>query len=254
VTERHWHYVLGDEGASAEFEISAGRILDIAPEWQITEVTAGPDMDQAFPNDELCGCPDHLFFGDQMLFVASTLELVSVRWAVPEVNMEAAEARSWCSVPICRGVPRLRARSTFSLSSASKRRYLAAEDVLVGLFCTLVVPMDGYRIQFAEDLSLLFAGDIQVGWVLDRASRHLRSPVTGLAPEACEQLNDQGRALLEDTLELIDQGFLEVLEQGEPKASASLTDAIQRSERLGNDGVAKILAEWMRDIMERFTG
>jgi hypothetical protein len=222
---------------SAVVRIAPAVKLPHLPRWSVGggHILLGPyDSPQSHDHHvaQTCGSGDIILDGtEELRFDKATHLLQSCRIRVPEnPAWDAALVERVLSAEVVEGRPQAAPTCDFQLAPA---RSTLMEERGAWLMVTRDASADGLleRVSLAPDLELLWGRDDFYGWLLWRPARYL---VSGWTPEA--PLSDADAAALGPVLaryvRLLDEPFVERLENGDPAARAALDSVLREAEGL----------------------
>jgi hypothetical protein len=193
---------------------------------------------------------------DEFRFNRETGTLESLWLSVPEDNIEDPNVVSgWLGLVPAAGVLRRTDRRPFTAVATTVRWCAEDGGVLVCLAGPRLEWMEErLRLRVAEDVDLLFNGDLLAGWVLTNPERHLTS-LWGQWPSRQPPDRELG-VMLRQCLDLIDTPHMAALfEEEEPEGRRLLTELRERI--VLDRGAAdrrRALSEWLGFLDENWYG
>ena len=198
------------------------------------------------------GSVDWLWSGsDELRFDKDTLILQSVWLLVPHIALVSNPSLlSWQTTPLKKGLLQLEKSHLFDFKSTDAG-WLALNDEV--LLCTYENVTDTvqerFRLRIAQDFDLLIADSILCGWALSHPLRYI---ISGWEDASLEDVDEFLMTSLRDYLTLIQDPYIERMEDEDPDTLKMLADLRTRIESAKSSTQQKVLLSAVTDVIETF--
>ena len=197
---------------------------------------------------------DALAGTDELLFHPQNWQLLSARFIVPEVIVQANKAlTAWRSEPLLHGLLRLAPAAPFRLEPTDARWFAQEGNALAGFRDgSLVAAAERLRLRIAQDVDLLFANRRLCGWWLSSPAHYLVNSWDGPHPYPSEPDIELTNALRR-YLELIADPYIEMMEQSDPSILRALVDLHAHLDPTSGAATQRrVIREAIEDIADQF--
>ena len=194
------------------------------------------------------GVYDHS--SEEFRFDVHSHELIGLGLSLPEDSAEdPLLAECWLDAPSLSGGLTLETPSCFTLEGPDLK--WAPPDGSKVLACLETHTPDSQllRVRVAEDLALLFADGLYSGWLLEQPASHLAAGWDS-ARTPCE--DPRLPPLLAEYINLVDDNFVELMEDEDAPARGALIDLYGRVEMRPRCPQQQELMSTVLDLLDRF--